>query len=136
MLKPANLQVQVSNLRCTSGKLVIAGYILPKAPNATHRHRYVQHLTRRLPDNTPFFDVIRAVRTPQDQVMPHLAVQCGEKHVRSVVFHLSASLKRCADSSSFRFLISSDLQHDKPSTGRTQTRFVVYNTGSAVDATE
>ena len=80
-LKSANLQVQVSNSRCTSGKLVIAGYILLKAPNATHRHRYVQHLIRQLPENTPFFDVVRLVRTPQDQVMPHLAVQCGEKHV-------------------------------------------------------
>ena len=38
----------------------------------------------------------------------------------SVLFYGYISLKRCADSSSVWFLTSSDLEHDKPSTGRTQ----------------
>ena len=36
---------------------------------------------RQLPENTPYFDIIRLSKTPLDQTIPHLAVQCGEKHV-------------------------------------------------------
>ena len=81
LLKEANLNVAVSNSISSSGKLVIAGYILVKAPNTTHRHRYVQHLMRQLPESTPYFDVVRLSKSPTDQVIPHLAIQCGEKHV-------------------------------------------------------
>ena len=92
VLKTANLQVQVSNSISTSGNLAIAGYILLKAPNATHRHRYVQHLIRQLPENTPYFDVVRLVKTPMDQIMPHLAIQCGENHVAPLCQALSNHL--------------------------------------------
>ena len=81
LLKQANLSVTLSNSISTSGKLVIAGYILLKAPNSTHRHRYTQHLIRQLPDNTPYFDLIRLAKSPLDHAIPHLAIQCGEKHV-------------------------------------------------------
>lgn len=80
-VKTRNITVSVSNSCSTSGKLVIAGYILLKAPNTTHKHRYTQHLLSKLPDATPFFDVLRLSRSPMDQVIPHLAIQCGEKHV-------------------------------------------------------
>ena len=89
ILKEANLNVSVSNSISTSGKLVIAGYILLKAPNSTHRHRYVQHLMRHLPQATPYFDVVRLSKTPQDQVIPHLAIQCGEQHVTPLCQALS-----------------------------------------------
>ena len=89
ILKEENLNVSVSNSISTSGKLVIAGYILLKAPNSTHRHRYVQHLMRHLPEATPYFDVVRLSKSPLDQVIPHLAIQCGEQHVTPLCQALS-----------------------------------------------
>ena len=82
VLKAANLAVNVSNSRSTSGNLVIAGYILLKSPNTTHRQRYMQHLIRQLPENTPYFDIIRSSRTPMDQQIPHLVIQCGANHAQ------------------------------------------------------
>ena len=44
-----------SNSTCDSGRLVTAaGYILLKAPNSTHRIRYLQSLRNQRPENTPF----------------------------------------------------------------------------------
>jgi hypothetical protein len=37
-----------------------------------------------LPEATPYFDIIRYKMTPMDQLIPHLVVQCGEKHVTPV----------------------------------------------------
>ena len=37
-----------------------------------------------LPNATPYFDVIRMKKTPSAKVIPHLVVQCGEKHVTPV----------------------------------------------------
>ena len=66
----------------TSGKLVTAaGYILLKAPNTTHKHYYTQHLQSRLPEATPYFNIVRYKKPPMDQIIPHLVVQCGEKHI-------------------------------------------------------
>ena len=70
-----------SNSTCDSGRIVTAGYILLKAPNSTHRLRYLQSLRNQLPDNTPFFDILLHRRTPADQSINHLVVQCGEHHV-------------------------------------------------------
>jgi hypothetical protein len=76
--------VSFSNSTTTSGKLVVAGYILLKAPMTTHRLRYLQSLRNVLPENTPPFDILLHKRTPTDQLMPHLAAQCGESHVHSL----------------------------------------------------
>ena len=81
-----------SNSSCTSGNLVHAGYILMKAPNTTHTIRYLQSLRNRLPDNTPFFDVILKKKTPLEQPIHHLVVQCGENHVASLTKAISALL--------------------------------------------
>jgi hypothetical protein len=81
VLKEQHLVVRLSNSSSTSGKIVIAGYILFKAPNTTHRHRYTQFLRSQLPEAAPYFDLIRVTRSPMDQLIPHLAIQCGERHV-------------------------------------------------------
>ena len=82
----------VHNSSCTSGDLVHAGYILMKAPNTTHQIRYLQHLRNRLPENTPFFDVVLAKRTPADQQIHHLVIECGENHVATLSKSISALL--------------------------------------------
>jgi hypothetical protein len=76
-----NVTVGMSNSKSTSGKLVIAGYILLKAPRTTHRLRYLQSLRSKLPDTTPAFDILLYRRTPLEQDINHLVVQCGEHHV-------------------------------------------------------
>ncbi|KAI2489453.1 hypothetical protein MHU86_25144 [Fragilaria crotonensis] len=79
-----NITVSISNSKSTSGRLVIAGYLLLKAPNLTHRVRYLQSLRTYLPDDTPPFDLLLYRRTPLDQKIDHLVIQCGEKHVHPV----------------------------------------------------
>jgi hypothetical protein len=91
-MNKARVQVLISNSRCNSGNIVTAGYILLKAPNTTHRHRYTQHLREQLPEATPYFDVMRAIKSPMDQTIPHLAIQCGENHVTTVCQALSLIL--------------------------------------------
>ena len=82
----------VSNSSCTSGPLVIAGYVLMKAPNTTHRIRYLQSLRNRLPENTPFFDITLVRRSPVGQPIHHLGIQCGENHVAPLTKAISALL--------------------------------------------
>ena len=89
VLKEQHLLVRMSNSSSTSGKVVTAGYILFKAPNTTHRHRYTQFLRSQLPEVAPYFDLIRLKHTPMDQLIPHLAIQCGERHVRPLSQALS-----------------------------------------------
>ena len=76
-----NVTVALSNSKSTSGKLVIAGYVLLKAPRTTHRARYLQSLRSKLPETTPAFDILFHRRTPMEQEINHLVVQCGENHV-------------------------------------------------------
>ena len=83
----------VSNSSTTSGRLVRAGYILMKAPNLTHRIRFLQSLRAKMPDNTPFFDILHMKKTPAQQNIHHLVVQCGENHVEPLSQALSAILK-------------------------------------------
>ncbi|KAI2493321.1 hypothetical protein MHU86_21203 [Fragilaria crotonensis] len=83
----------VSNSCSTSGNLVIAGYILMKAPNLTQRIKYLKSLLVLLPENIPFFDIIHLKRTPTNQLIHHLAVQCGEHHVEPLSKALSNLLK-------------------------------------------
>lgn len=80
-LESQSTTLSISNSKTTSGKLVIAGYILLKAPMTTHRIRYLQSLRRILPDSTPHFDILLHRKTPLGQNINHLVVQCGEKHV-------------------------------------------------------
>lgn len=80
-LKEQKIDILISNSKSTSGNIVTAGYILLKAPNSTHRHFYTQFLRSQMPDATPYFDIVRYKHTPMDQLIPHLAVQCGDKHV-------------------------------------------------------
>ncbi|KAI2497107.1 hypothetical protein MHU86_17368 [Fragilaria crotonensis] len=61
--------------------MVTAGYVLFKAPNTTQLSWYTQFLRSVLPDTAPYFDVVRFKKTPMDQLIPHLRIQCGEKHV-------------------------------------------------------
>jgi hypothetical protein len=79
----------VSNSCSTSGNLVHAGYILTKAPNLTQRIKYLKSLRTQMPENTPFFDIIQLKRTPTNQLIHHLAVQCGEHHVEPLSKALS-----------------------------------------------
>ena len=64
--------------------MVTVGYILLKAPNTTNQLFYLQHLTNKLPDNTPFFDLIRLRNTPVDHDINHLGVKCGESHATAL----------------------------------------------------
>ncbi|KAI2490879.1 hypothetical protein MHU86_23702 [Fragilaria crotonensis] len=79
-----NATVSISNSKSTGGKNVIAGYILLKAPNLTHRVRYHQFLRSKLPEATPHFDLLLHRETPLDQRIDHLVIQCGERFVHSV----------------------------------------------------
>ena len=83
----------VSNSSTTSGKLVTAGFILMKAPNYTHRIRFMKSLRSQLPENAPFFDILHSKRTPDNELIHHLTVQCGENHVEALSHALSAILK-------------------------------------------
>ena len=87
-----NIKIQVSNSISTSGKLVIAGYILFKHPTMTHRHRYLQFLRQQLPEATPYFDIVYHRQTPADQNIGHLAIQCGENHLHPLCQALSTLL--------------------------------------------
>jgi hypothetical protein len=84
-LEKYDVTVAISNSTSTSGKLMIAGYILLKAPMITHRLRYLQYLRQCLPENTPPFDILLQNQSPaSNEVTPHLAVQCGKKHVHAL----------------------------------------------------
>ncbi|KAI2494575.1 hypothetical protein MHU86_19945 [Fragilaria crotonensis] len=83
----------VSNSSCHGGKLVYAGYLLMKAPNSTHKIRYLQSLRNQLPTSTPYFDIVLLKKTPLEQHIHHLAVQCGENHVAPLTKSLSMLLK-------------------------------------------
>ena len=83
----------VSNFSTTSGKLVTAGFILMKAPNLTHRIRFMKSLRSQLPEYAPFFDIIHSKRTPNNELIRHLTVQCGENHVEALSHALSAILR-------------------------------------------
>ena len=92
VLELNNIKIQVSNSKTTSGKLVIAGYVLLKHPTMTHRHRYLQFLRQQLPEATPYFDIVYHRTTPADQQIGHLAIQCGENHLNPLCQALSLLL--------------------------------------------
>ncbi|KAI2507901.1 hypothetical protein MHU86_6559 [Fragilaria crotonensis] len=86
------VQVKISNSTTTSGKIVTAGYILFKAARTTQRTHFLQSLRQQLPKETPFFDIILFHRTPMEQKINHLVIQCGETHVSPLSQALSALL--------------------------------------------
>ncbi|KAI2508094.1 hypothetical protein MHU86_6267 [Fragilaria crotonensis] len=86
------VQVSISNSTTTSGRIVTAGYILFKAARTTHRHRYLQSLRQQLPAETPFFDILLFHKTPMEQKINHLVIQCGENHVSPLSQALSEVL--------------------------------------------
>ncbi|KAI2501622.1 hypothetical protein MHU86_12820 [Fragilaria crotonensis] len=86
------VSVMFSNSKSTSGDQVISGYILLKAPRTTHRTRFLQSLRSKLPATTPFFDIFLHRRTPFDQDINHLVVQCGKNHVHSLSQTLLSAL--------------------------------------------
>jgi hypothetical protein len=95
ILDEYNATVSFSNATSTSGKLVIAGYVLYKAPMTTHRKRWLDFLRTQLDEDTPHFDVLLHKRSPtgdKGKAIPHLAIQCGEAHVYSLSEALAALL--------------------------------------------
>ena len=80
-LEKHDVTISFSNCTSSSGDLTVAGYILLKAPMTTHRLRYLQSLRKLLPPTTSAFDILLHKRTPLDQQIPHLVVQCGNKTV-------------------------------------------------------
>ena len=92
ILREQGIQLNVSNSSCNSGDLVIAGYLLFKAPNNTHRDLYYRHLRNNLPDNTPFFDIWLFRKTPTDDAINHLVVRCGKNHVGTLTTSLCGFL--------------------------------------------
>ena len=108
-----NVWVTVSNSSCHGGKLVYAGFILMKAPNSTHKVRYLQSLRNRLPVNTPFFDIVLLKKTPLEQSIHHLAIQCGENHVATLSKSLSMILNGPGGAVFLPRLVLGSLQSDQ-----------------------
>jgi hypothetical protein len=91
-LKEHKIRLSVSNSACDSEKLITAGFTFLKHPSMTHRHRYLQSLRSELPESTPHFEILMHRKTPDDEVVPHLAVRCGEKHILGLTEILSSHL--------------------------------------------
>ena len=83
-MKELQIRISVSNSSCAGGELITAGYILFKEVHNCHKHRFNQSLRMNLPPSTPHFDVISCRRTETGDNVPHLAVQCGTKHVNAL----------------------------------------------------
>jgi hypothetical protein len=88
-----NVEVQMSNSTCDSGKMTTAGTILLKHPEYTHRMYFLLALRRKLPPNIPFFDISVHKRTQHGIKCPHLVVRCGENHQEV----LTEILSNCLD---------------------------------------
>ena len=109
-----DVTVAISNSTSTSSKLMIAGYILLKAPMTTHRIRYLQYLRQCLPENTPPFDILLHNRSPaSNEVTPHLAVQCGKKHAHALSEALCPVLTDINSALSMPRSLISDMPDDK-----------------------
>ena len=92
LLKSHGVVISVSNSTTSSGDLVTAGFLLFKAPNTTHRIKYLQHLRNKLPNNTPFFDIVLHKRTPTGENYHHLVVECGKNHLTPLTAALGLHL--------------------------------------------
>ena len=83
------VELNISNSTCDSGKMVVAGAILLKHPQYTHRLYFLLALRRCLPNHTPFFDIGIHQRTTGGIDSPHLVVKCGENHQEALTEILS-----------------------------------------------
>jgi hypothetical protein len=72
--------------------MVVAGVILLKHQQYTHRLYYLLALRNQLPSNTPFFDIGIHKRTTTGIQSPHLVVKCGEHHQEALTEILSDHL--------------------------------------------
>jgi hypothetical protein len=86
------VELTISNSTCDSGKMVVAGVILLKHQQYTHRLYYLLALRNQLPSNTPFFDIGIHKRTTTGIQSPHLVVKCGEHHQEALTEILSDHL--------------------------------------------
>ena len=112
-MKDHHVWCTVSNASCSGGNLTYAGYILMKAPNTTHPIRYLQSLRNKMPENTPFFDIVLLKRTPLEQPIHHLAIQCGENHVFPLTKALSAVLTGKGSAAFLPRVVLSNLTKDQ-----------------------
>ena len=112
-MKDHNVWCTVSNASCSGGNLTYAGYILMKAPNTTHPIRYLQSLRNKMPENTQFFDIVLLKRTPLEQPIHHLAIQCGENHVFPLTKALSAVLNGNGSAAFLPRVVLSNLTRDQ-----------------------
>jgi hypothetical protein len=87
-----NLNVNISNSKCDSGEIVVAGHLLLKHPDYTHRHFYLMALRRQLPPSTPFFDIGTMTKAPNGENILHMVVRCGANHADVLMDILSAHL--------------------------------------------
>jgi hypothetical protein len=84
MMSSVNVKATSSNAKCTSGNVVTAGCILFKHPIYTHRLYYLLLLRKKLPENTPYFDIRIHRRTSNGAEIPHLVIKCGENHIQGL----------------------------------------------------
>jgi uncharacterized coiled-coil protein SlyX len=87
-----SINISISNSKTNSGDVVLAGHILLKHPEFTHRTYYLMSLRRSIPETTPYFDIGLVYTTPHGEKIPHLIVKCGSNHVTALTEVLSAHL--------------------------------------------
>lgn len=90
-----------------------AGYLLMKAPNLTHKVRYLQSLRNRLPENSPFFDIVHLKKSPLEQNIHHLAIQCGENHIAPLTKNLLTLLNGPGGALFLPCVVLGNLQSDQ-----------------------
>lgn len=94
-------EVSISNATSDSGDDIIAGYVILKDPNDTHRQYYCSHLHEMLP-TLPYFDIgVHRRSTPQGVEIPHLVIRCGEKVSAQLSANLSVHLNGIASTAIF-----------------------------------
>lgn len=91
-LRLHEMTVTISNSICSSGNIVVAGYILLKHPEITQKNFYLLSLRRQLPETTPYFDIANHRRAPDGSNIQHLVVKCGENHAAGLSEILAAHL--------------------------------------------
>jgi hypothetical protein len=87
-----HININISNSKCDSGDIVVAGHLLLKHPIHTHQTFYLMSLRRQLPESTPFFDISPTSTTPTGDKIYHLVVRCGANHANVLMDILSEHL--------------------------------------------
>jgi hypothetical protein len=68
-----NLHVNISHSKCDSGEVVVAGHLLLKHPEHTHKIFYLMALRQQLPEATPFFDIGHMSTAPNGKFITWLS---------------------------------------------------------------